>query len=397
MVIKNTGETILKQKNYSVSVIVPVLNTKEYICECLSSLSKQTMKNIEVICVDGGSSDGTLEIIKDYVKRDNRFRLITDTKGSYGAQVNRGVELAKGKYVAIAEPDDYVSEGMYEALYEEAIETDADIVKADYCRFIGEGEERFYFPKSACKDNWYGKNLRGKDEKELLENTPANWSGIYKKSFLIKENIYHNTTKGAAYQDVGFWFLTTVLASKIRFIPVTGYYYRIDNPNSSINATNKENCLRDELNWLENQLESRGIFEEFQDKYQRVKFIHTDWMRRKVEDLTLTKCFNAVKKSDKKSCVLFGCGADGVEYLVMLKHKGLIDRVKFLTDNDSTLWGKKLLGIPVVNPNEAVKLYRDVLNGKGIYIISSTRYKEQIKEQLRLCDIEEERIFQIGE
>lgn len=397
MVIKNTGETILKHNNISVSVIVPVLNTKEYICECLSSLSKQTMKNIEVICVDGGSSDGTLEIIKDYVKRDNRFRLISDTKGSYGAQVNRGVELAKGKYVAIAEPDDYVSEGMYEALYEEAIETDADIVKADYCRFIGEGEERFYFPKSACKDNWHGKNLRGKDEKELLENTPANWSGIYKKSFLIKEKIYHNTTKGAAYQDVGFWFLTTVLASKIRFIPVTGYYYRIDNPNSSINATNKENCLRDELKWLENQLESRGIFEEFQDKYQRVKFIHTDWMRRKVEDLTLTKCFNAVKKSDKKSCVLFGCGADGVEYLVMLKHRGLIDRVKCLTDNDSTLWDKKLLGIPVVNPNEAVKLYCDVLNGKGIYIISSTRYKEQIKEQLRLCDIEEEKIFQIGE
>lgn len=120
-------------------------------------------------------------------------------------------------------------------------------------------------------------------------------------------------------------------------------------------------------------------------------------MRRKVEDLTLTKCFNAVKKSDKRSCVLFGCGADGVEYLVMLKHRGLIDRVKCLTDNDSTLWGKKLLGIPVVNPSEAVKLYRDVLNGKGIYIISSTRYKEQIKEQLRLCDIEEEKIFQIGE
>ena len=191
--------------------------------------------------------------------------------------------------------------------------------------------------------------------------------------------------------------LTTVLASKIRFIHVTGYYYRIDNPNSSINATNKENCLRDEFNWLENQLENRGIFEEFQDKYQRVRFIHTDWMRRKVENLTLTKCFNAVKNSDKKSCILFGCGADGVEYLVMLKHRGLIDRVKYLTDNDSTLWGKKLLGISVANPNEAVKLYRDVLNGKGIYIISSTRYKEQIKEQLRLCDIDEERIFQIGE
>ena len=134
-------KTILKhneeQKNISVSVIVPVLNTKEYICECLDSLLKQTLKNIEMICVDGGSTDGTVEIIEDYVKRDSRFRLVTDTKGSYGAQVNRGVELAKGTYIAIAEPDDYVSEGMYEALYEEAIDADADIVKADYCRFIG--------------------------------------------------------------------------------------------------------------------------------------------------------------------------------------------------------------------------------------------------------------------
>ena len=394
-------KTILKhneeQKNISVSVIVPVLNTKEYICECLDSLLKQTLKNIEIICVDGGSTDGTVEIIEDYVKRDSRFRLVTDTKGSYGAQVNRGVELAKGTYIAIAEPDDYVSEGMYEALYEEAIDADADIVKADYCRFIGESEDRFYFPKSACQEHWYGKNLRGKDEKELLENTPANWSGIYKKSFLIKEKIYHNTTKGAAYQDVGFWFLTTILASEIRFIPVTGYYYRIDNPNSSINAADKENCLSEELIWLENQLKSRDIYDEFQDKYERVKYIHTDWMRRKIEEPTKTKCFNALLKSEKKSCVLFGCGADGVEYLVMLKHKGLIDRLKSLTDNDSTLWGKKLLGVPVVNPNEAVKIYGDVLNNNGIFIISSTRYKEQIKEQLRLCDIKEENILQIGE
>lgn len=135
----------------SVSVVVPVLNTREYVRECLESIKNQTLKEIEVLCVDGGSTDGTLEIVEEYMKKDRRFRLITDTKGSYGAQVNRGMELATGDYVAIAEPDDYVAEDMYQSLYQEAVQTGADIVRSDYCRFIGDRDERFFSPKAPAK------------------------------------------------------------------------------------------------------------------------------------------------------------------------------------------------------------------------------------------------------
>ena len=380
----------------AVSIIVPVLNTRKYIKECLDSLSGQTLKNIEIICVDGGSTDGSLEIIEEYSKKDKRFHLVTDTKGSYGAQLNRGIELAKGDYIAIAEPDDYVSEEMYEALYKEAVTTDSDIVKGDYCRFIGDGSDRFYFPKSACKEEWYGKDLNARREKDLLESTPANWSGIYKKSFLEKEKIFHNTTRGAAYQDLGFWFLATALAGRIRFIPVNGYYYRIDNPDSSINSSNKENCLKNELEWLEEQLKDRDLFDEYYSKYQRIKQIHTGWMNRKTEGVAKTECFKAITNSKPKSCVLFGCGADGVEYLVTLKSKGLIDRINCLTDNDRSLWGKRLLEIPVVNPKDALMSCKKDTGREAIFIISSTRYKESIQKQLEEYGVKRENIFQIG-
>lgn len=367
-----------------VSVVVPVLNTRKYVGECLESIRNQTLKEIEVLCVDGGSTDGTLEVIEEYMKKDGRFRLITDTKGSYGAQVNRGMELAAGDYVAIAEPDDYVAEDMYQDLYQEAVRTGADIVRSDYCRFIGDGEERCFFPKSACKREWYGCNLDAKREKELFECSPANWSGIYKKEFLTGNCIRHNMTKGAAYQDLGFWFLTFALADRVRFVNKTGYYYRLDNPDSSINAGDKMECLTNEISWLEEQLKQRQIFQDFSEKFHRVKEIHTAWMRRKTEDIRETELYKRVRENTR--CTLFGGGADGVDFLLLLKREGILKHISCITDNDSRLWGKKLLGIPVVSPTDTI-LMKDVL-----YVITSSRYAVEIKKQLTVMGIMESNI-----
>ena len=381
--------------NVEVSVIVPVLNTRDYIQECLDSIRKQTLESIEVICVDGGSTDGTLDIINDYVKSDNRFLLVTDTKGSYGAQVNRGFELAKGRYLAIAEPDDYVSVTMYEDLFGEAIDSQADIVRSDYCRFIGEPNERFFFQKSACDKKWYYKDLNSYEEKDLLENTPANWSGIYKRSFLENNRILHNTTKGAAYQDLGFWFLTFTLAKKIRFIPTTGYYYRIDNPNSSINAKDKSECLKAELSWLKEQLIERKLYDEYRDKYLRIEMIHTGWMKRKTEGIKKSECFKRITNSRNDSCFLFGCGADGVDYLMTLKKEGLLSKISYLTDNDSTLWGKKMLGISVLSPDDVLEKSKTTYKNEYLFIISTTRYAEIIANQLVNGGIKVENILRI--
>lgn len=368
------------RSDISVSVVVPVLNTREYVRECLASIKNQTLKEIEVLCVDGGSTDGTLDIVEKYVKEDARFRLITDTKGSYGAQVNRGMELAAGSYVAIAEPDDYVAEDMYQSLYQEASRTGADIVRGDYCRFVGDGEERYFFPKSACKKSWYGCSLSVKKDRELFECSPANWSGIYKKEFLTRNFIRHNTTKGAAYQDLGFWFLTFALADKVRFVNKTGYYYRLDNPKSSVNARDKTECLTNELFWLEEQLKQRGIYQDFSERFHRIKKIQTAWMQRKTKDIRETELYKRIRENTR--CILFGGGADGVDFLLILRREGIIKHISCITDNDSRLWGKKMLGIPVVSPADTVQIKN------ALYIITSSRYEMEIEKQLRAMEID---------
>lgn len=370
--------------NISLSVVIPVLNTREYVEECLESIKVQTLKEIEVICVDGGSTDGTLEIIEKYINKDRRFRLITDTKGSYGAQVNRGIELAEGEYVAIAEPDDYVAEDMYQSLYQGAVQTCADIVRSDYCRFIGNGEERSFFPKSACKWEWYGCGLNAKKKKELFECSPANWSGIYRKEFLAGNHIRHNTTKGAAYQDLGFWFLTFALAGEVRFMNRTGYYYRLDNPKSSVNAKDMAKCLATEISWLEEQLKQRQIYQEFSENFHRVKEIQAAWMQRKTENIRETEVYKRIRGNIR--CILFGGGADGVDLLILLRQEGILKHVSCITDNDSRLWGKKMMGIPVVSPADTIQIQ------DALYIITSSRYEMEIEKQLTAMGIVESNI-----
>ena len=97
-----------------VSVLMPSLNTARYIREALDSVVNQTLKDIEIICIDAGSTDGTREIIGEYAERDSRIRVIDSPVKSYGYQMNVGLDAAKGSYIGIVEPDDYILPEMYE-------------------------------------------------------------------------------------------------------------------------------------------------------------------------------------------------------------------------------------------------------------------------------------------
>ena len=91
-----------------ISIIIPVLNGAAYIRECLDSITEQTFSDIEIIPVDGGSTDGTVEIIEEYVTKDTRIKLLHSKKRSMGYQYNLGISAAKGRYIGFCESDDYV-------------------------------------------------------------------------------------------------------------------------------------------------------------------------------------------------------------------------------------------------------------------------------------------------
>ena len=115
-----------------VSVIVPVYNTAKYLKQCLQSLSVQTLKDIEIICVNDGSTDSSRQIIDHFTASDHRFKAIHKSNTGYGHSVNMGIRAAQGQYIGIVESDDFAEPDMFRSLYNAAEKNRVDFVKGNY-------------------------------------------------------------------------------------------------------------------------------------------------------------------------------------------------------------------------------------------------------------------------
>ena len=105
------------QSNVKVSIVVPIYNAELYLKQCLDSIINQTLKEIEIICVNDGSTDKSAKIVEEYAKKDNRIRVITKTNTGYGNSMNIGFDAAVGEYVGLIESDDFVDKEMFATLY----------------------------------------------------------------------------------------------------------------------------------------------------------------------------------------------------------------------------------------------------------------------------------------
>lgn len=254
-----------------VSVVMPIYNAEPFLRQALDSICAQTLENIEIICVNDGSKDSSLEIMQSYALKDRRITIIDKANGGYGHTMNKGLAAATGEYVGILEPDDYLKPSMFERLYNRAKIDDLDFVRSNYYRFYTDenGIEHFTEEKVCNKGSYYNKTLSPQDNLDLFNIRMENWTGIYKNSWLKLNEIRFNESPGAAFQDNGFWFQTYCLATKIAVLDEAFYCYRQDNAASSINQSNKVFTMLDEYSWIENWLDCHpelrrkyiGIFE----------------------------------------------------------------------------------------------------------------------------------------
>ena len=236
-----------------VSIVMPLCNQEKYIKGCLESVINQTLKEIEIIVVDDGSKDNSLKIVNKLAKKDKRIIVISKKNSGYGNTMNVGMDKATGEYIGIVETDDYVEKTMFEKLYSAAKKYDADIVKSDYYTFTTKGglsgkDSKEYI--HTVKDGRYFEVMNIKTNPAIYGYEMNTWTGIYRTSFIRKNNIKHNETPGASYQDNGFWFQSITLAERIVYIDEAFYQYRFDNPNSSINAPGKVFCMCDEYSFI---------------------------------------------------------------------------------------------------------------------------------------------------
>lgn len=259
-----------------ITIVMPSLNVAKYMKQCLDSVVNQTLTDIEILCVDAGSTDGTLEIIKEYAKKDSRIKLIMSDKKSYGYQMNLGIDAAQGEYIGIVETDDYIDHDMFESYYKKISESGVDFVKGGYTGFIGEEktQEREYFDitDDSLLDNVI--DLRSNRDWGMLAPVHI-WSGIYSKKFLEEKGIRFNETPGASYQDTSFSILVGMLADSCIYTQDCFYHYRMDNAGSSVKSQGKITCVIDEYRYIYDELEKRfGDITEYRKIIDRYK-LHT--------------------------------------------------------------------------------------------------------------------------
>lgn len=242
--------------NPKVSIVIPIYNVSQYLDQALESVKRQTLKDIEIICVNDGSTDDSLEIVKKWANGDDRFVIIDKVNEGYGVAMNIGMEKAKGEYIGILEPDDFVALTMYEDLYEIANKNDLDLVKGDFYKFTENesGNMAFRYIALDKSGDYYGRVIYPAEEPELTHISSYTWTGLYRREFIEAFGIKHNTTPKASFQDIGFFWLTTTHAKRVMLINKPYYRYRTDNPNQSVRDRSKVYTRDKEFDYLKERL-----------------------------------------------------------------------------------------------------------------------------------------------
>src|SRR5574344_101664 len=210
-----------------VSVIIPVYNSEKYLSRCLDSIIAQTLNEIEIICVDNGSIDNSAELIKSYIARDSRIKLISTENHGPGAARNIGIKEATGEYLGFVDSDDWVDKDYYEKLYSVAKKYDVEI---SCCGLIREHKNRkkyrFNFKSEKIIENIYDKLKEMK-----VPDISYSVNKLYKKSFITKNNLLY--PENVFFEDVPFMFKAIFYCDKIATVTDTFYHY-FANPNSIV-------------------------------------------------------------------------------------------------------------------------------------------------------------------
>lgn len=224
----------MKKNNPKISVIVPCYNAEKYLAECMDSIVGQEFTDMEIIAVNDGSQDDTLNILRSYEQKDGRIQVLDLPHGGYGKAMNAGIKMATGEYVGIVESDDFISSDMYAELYGK-VQPGVDIVKAnffDYYAFPGK-EPEAYENKERISLSGMKEQFTLRDVPEILTGHPSVWSAIYRRAFLLENQIQFQEEKGGGWVDNPFFFETLCKAKSIVWVPTALYYYRKSNQESS--------------------------------------------------------------------------------------------------------------------------------------------------------------------
>lgn len=258
-----------------ISIIIPVYNVEKYLEQCLKSVINQTFKDIEIICINDGSTDNSLEILEAFQKQDERIKIINKQNEGQGIARNEGLKVAKGEYISFIDPDDWVEQGMYEFLYNKFLETNAQIIRFNYRSFDEEKqisdkphnfriEQASYFKLNIQDNSMYNwKNVENLNFEKV--DLPV-WNRIFSNKFIEENNLQFAPYKHS--EDNIFIISSVFLADRILYVEKV-FYNHLKRENSALNSASDEYfSVFENIELIKKFLVKKGLFEKYEKAYR---------------------------------------------------------------------------------------------------------------------------------
>jgi glycosyltransferase involved in cell wall biosynthesis len=225
-------------KEITVSIIVPIYNVEKFLARCLDSLINQTLKGIEIICINDGSTDKSFQKLQEYAQKDNRIVVINQEHQGVSIARNKGLEIAQGEFIGFVDSDDWVDLDFYEKLYDSVVRNDCDIAIAGIIQVhSNKTKKHLEYKKEQCT-----KDIK---EKFIITDIPKScyvWNKIYKTKNLKALNI--KFPEGKYFEDM--IFTPQVVAGLGKLCTANSFYNYYRHSNSIVRQTNRNQKMQED-------------------------------------------------------------------------------------------------------------------------------------------------------
>lgn len=253
-----------------ISVIMPVYNVEKYLKQCLDSICNQTFRDIEIICVDDGSTDSSPDILKQYAEKDSRIKVITQENRGLGGARNTGFKYATGNYVYFIDSDDYLDLNALEKLHDNAVSNQSDIVLFKFKTV--DDDSRVHRKRLGFRiDDIFGDVNYNKftftymeAKKHVMNSAFSACLKLYKKAFV--DEINFSFPENLHFEDVPVHVRVMIEAESISFVPRSFYSYR-SNPDSIMNLTANSFDIFTVIDMVEDYLVKNGHYDELENEF----------------------------------------------------------------------------------------------------------------------------------
>lgn len=380
---------------FTISVIVPVYNTSKYIVRCLDSIVEQSIKNIEIICVNDGSTDDSLAILQQYSAKHENVRIVSqENKGAMAARKN-GLAYARGVYVGFVDSDDWIEPQMYEKLLECIIKYPSEIVSSGYY-YEGNYVTEHY---DDIPEGFYTSNNINEVREKVIYNTSDMEVGmrgslctkLFNRVFL--EKVFSLIPSTLSFSEDKMCIITSVLFANSVYVLQRCFYHYIKRKESIVNTEDRNYLIK--VNEVYDYFHKLYSYKEFTDSMRVQSEIYlTELLYKGINSrlgfwnknlLWIDPYYlNQIEQNSK--IVLYGMGDFGRAYANQIKNSNKAEIIACIEDNPNEV---ELEDVPIIDICDLQKIKYDYV----IIAIKNKRKAEQVRESLQLIGVDNEKIL----